>query len=93
MYKKTTRPRRNKTLVMSDCLSGKSTRGMPSGRFVGEEGIPEPRVEWLRDDARICQVRAAWRRNTLRPAFCVLELGLMREMLKFFSMDPLTTSL
>ena len=39
MYKKTTRPRRNKTLVMSDCLSGKSTRGMPSGRFVGEEGI------------------------------------------------------
>ena len=37
---------------LSDCLSGKSTRGMPGGRFVGEEGIPEPRVGWLHDDAR-----------------------------------------
>ena len=36
-----------------DCLSGKSTRSMPGGRFVGEEGIPEPRVRWLRDDARV----------------------------------------
>ena len=29
---------------LSDCLSGNSTRGMPGGRFVGEEGILEPRV-------------------------------------------------
>ena len=37
----------------SDCLSNKSTRGMPGGRFVGEEGIPEPRTRWLRVDARV----------------------------------------
>jgi len=39
--------------ALSYCLSGKSTRGMPGGIFVGEEGIPEPRVGWLRDDARV----------------------------------------
>ena len=38
---------------LSDCLSGKSTRGMPGSRFVGEVGIPEPRVRWLRDDTRV----------------------------------------
>ena len=37
----------------SDCLSNKSTRGMPSGRFVGEGGFPEPRTRWLRVDARV----------------------------------------
>ena len=39
--------------TLSDCLSGKSTRCMPDGRFVGEGGIPEPRARWLRDDARV----------------------------------------
>ena len=38
---------------VSDCLSGKSTRGMPGDKFVGEEGIPEPRARCLRDDARV----------------------------------------
>jgi hypothetical protein len=38
---------------LSDCLSGKSTRGTPGGRFVGEEGILEPRTRWLRDDTRV----------------------------------------
>ena len=37
----------------SDCLSNKSTRGMPGGRFVGEGGFPEPRTRWLRVDARV----------------------------------------
>ena len=46
---------------------------MPGGRFVGEEGIPEPRVGWLRDDTRVRQVWATWNRNTLRPLFCVLD--------------------
>ena len=45
---------------------------MPGGRFVGEGGIPKPRVEWLCDDARVLKVRAARERNTLRPVFCVL---------------------
>ena len=49
-----------------------STRGMPGGRFIGEEGIPEPRVGWLRDDASVRQVRAARKRNNIRPVFCVL---------------------
>ena len=38
---------------LSDCLSGKSTRGMSGGRFVGEGEISEPRVGWLREDARV----------------------------------------
>ena len=38
---------------LSDCLSGKSTRGMPGGRFVGEERISEPRTRWLRVDAKV----------------------------------------
>ena len=44
---------------------------MPGSRFVGEEGIPEPRVGRLRDDARVRQVWAARKRNTPRPEFCV----------------------
>ena len=44
---------------------------MPGGIFVGEEGIPEPRVGGLRDDARVRQVWAARKRNTPRPEFCV----------------------
>ena len=46
---------------------------MPGGRFVGEGGILEPRVGWLHDDARVRQVRAARKHNTLRPVFCVLN--------------------
>ena len=46
---------------------------MPGGRFVGGEGILEPRVGWLHDDARVRHVRAARKRNTLRPVFCVLD--------------------
>ena len=46
---------------------------MPCGRFVGVEGIPEPRVGWLRDDASVRQVRAARKRNNIRPVFCVLD--------------------
>ena len=41
------------SIGVSDYLSGKSTRGMPGGRFVGEGGISEPRARWLRDDARV----------------------------------------
>ena len=45
---------------------------MPGGRFVGEEGILEPRVRWLHDDARFRQVRAAREHNTLCTVYCVL---------------------
>ena len=41
------------SIGVSDYLSGKSTRGMPGGRFVGEEGIPELRTRWLWVDARV----------------------------------------
>ena len=50
---------------LSDCLSRKSARGMPGGRFVGEGRIPEPRVKWLCGDTRVEQVQAARESNTL----------------------------
>ena len=79
---------------LSDCLSGKSTRGMPGGRFVGGEGILEPRVGWLHDDARVRHVRAARKRNTLRPVFCVLdELDDDELRAELFPMDPITAPL
>ena len=67
---------------------------MPGGRFVGEEGIPEPRVGGLCDDARVRQVWAARKRNTPRPVFCVLdELDDDELRAEFFPMDPITAPL
>ena len=60
---------------------------MPSCRFVGGEGISEPRVGWLHDDARVRQVWAAGKRNTLHLVFCVLD-ELDDDELKHFPMDP-----
>jgi len=67
---------------------------MPGGRFVGGEGILEPRVGWLHDDARVRHVRAARKRNTLRPVFCVLdELDDDELRAELFPMDPITAPL
>ena len=57
---------------MSDCLSGKSTRGMPGGRFVGEEGFRSQELDGCEMMLGFRQVRAARERNTLHPVVCVL---------------------
>ena len=55
-----------------DCLSGKSTRGMPNGRFVGEGRFWSQELDGCEMMLGFRQVRAAQERNTLRPVFCVL---------------------
>ena len=57
---------------LSDCLSGKSTRGIPGGRFVGEGGFRSQELDGCEMTLGFRQVRAARERNTLRPVFCVL---------------------
>ena len=81
--------------LLSDCLSGKSTRGMPGGRFVGEGGFRSQEPDGCEMTLGFRQVRAARDRNTLRPVLCVLyELDDERcRWDEMRSMGPLTVPL
>ena len=60
------------TWRLSDCLSGKSIRIMPGGRFVGEGGFRSQELDGCEMTLGFRQVRAARERNTLHPVLCVL---------------------
>ena len=57
---------------LSDCLSGKSTRGMPGDRFVGEGGFRSQELDGCEMTLGFRQIRASRERNTLCPVLCVL---------------------
>jgi len=57
----------NVTMRMSDCLSGKSTRGMLGDRFVGEGAFRSQELDGREMTLGFRQIRAI-----LRPALCVL---------------------
>ena len=74
--------------LLSDCLSGKFIRGMPGGRFVGE-GRPQNHGFDGNTRQRFRQIRAAWKRNTLRSVWGGYVLPCIRMDSMGIPMTPL----